>query len=216
MRPTNFRQIFRDSNYGVRLCAGEADIEALYALEFAEFGEDACSHQRILQLWHSYPDCFFVLTDGNQVIGSLRIWPVADEIADDFQAGRIGNAGLACRLTTAQLRQTPHARWSINSLAIHPNYRLGGKSAPIPLLLAYALNEWADSGLVAYPVEIMTTANSTAGQNLMTRFGFIQERAAEQMVDGRALYIKRAPDKNALFAVFAERGIGSLSEMLHP
>jgi hypothetical protein len=48
----------------------------------------------------------------------------------------------------------------------------------------------------------------------MSRFGFVEERPAEQMVDGRALYIKRANNKNDLFSAFGNRGIASLTELL--
>jgi len=208
------RQIFQDAGYSVRYCAGEADTAAIYAIEFDEFGDRAAPLDRITGLWKHYPDCFFVLTEGDTVIGNLRIWPVADDIADGFQEGIIGNAGLEFRLTTAEVKARKHARWSIGSLAIHKDYRLGRKSNPVPLLLAFALNEWADSGMVAYPVEIMTTANSAGGRNLMSRFGFVEERPAEQMVDGRSLYVKRAANKNELFSAFGNRGIASLTELL--
>ena len=94
----------------------------------------------------------------------------------------------------------------------HPSaaYRVPTADNPVALLLAHALNLWADSGHVSYPVELFSTGFTIQGQRLLERFGFAPEVPAEQMANQRPLFVKRATSKNDLFAILGQRGLDAL------
>ena len=115
-------------------------------------------------------------------------------------------------LADRPLPHWPAAHWYIGGMIIDSAYRKPHSGNPIGMLLTMALNNWADSGDLAYPVTIFSTAYSPEGEKLLRRFGFELVRAGDQMPDGDPLYQRVAADKNSLFKFFAQHGIPQLFE----
>jgi hypothetical protein len=80
------------------------------------------------------------------------------------------------------------------------------------MMLAMALNSWAESGQLRYPLSVLTLAYSDEGAAMLKRFGFEKTRDRSQMPDEQPLYRRDATDKNDLFKAFAQRGIPCLFE----
>jgi RimJ/RimL family protein N-acetyltransferase len=74
----------------------------------------------------------------------------------------------------------------------------------LAFLLAQALNLYAESPYLSYPVTISGRAYSKASQRLMERFGF--ESLGVETQYGPA-FVMQAADKNSLFAKLARVGV---------
>ena len=113
-------------------------------------------------------------------------------------------------MTTIQVAEMGAQFWYVGGMIIDPALRKPIKDNPIGMMLAMALNSWAESGRLQYPVTVFTAAYSPEGEALLRRFGFVLTRSADQMIDGDPLYCRSAASKNDLFEIFAQRGIPHL------
>jgi hypothetical protein len=198
----------------VRPVQNQQDIELVDAIDTAHWGNRAFSLEQLI-LWHqAYPPGNRLLCLEDTVVGGIAIWPIDPKQATAFCAGDLPESQLfPLSKETIAGHAVPHwpaTHWYIGGMIIDAPYRKRHSANPIGMLLTMALNSWADSGDLAYPVTIFSTAYSAEGERLLQRFGFELVRDGNQMPDGDPLYRRVAADKNSLFQSFAQHGIPQL------
>jgi hypothetical protein len=185
------------------------DIEKVYHFATDAFGNTAFPLDQ-LKAWHDrYPEGRRLLCDGDLLLGYISLWPIDAQQAHRFCQGTLSEKDLL-PMTANQVAQQGAQHWFLSSMIIEPALRRPIKDNPIGMMLAMALNSWAESGRLQYPVTVFTAAYSPEGEALLRRFGFDLTRSADQMVDGDPLYCRSAASKNELFEIFAQRGIPHL------
>jgi hypothetical protein len=202
--------VVRLGEYSVRLVETDDDLRAVRDLKVLELGEEqTASLAQFRDWWRRYPFGIYGLFFQGELIGDFDIWPMADELAIGFIDGKLGYNDLIPQ-PMAQLIANPVHYWRIAGLFLRQDFRGQHKNNPIGLLLGHALNRWADSVGVTYPMTIFTTAFRIESQNMLQRFGFAQIKAASEMLNGKPLYSRSADSKNELFAALVERGLPNL------
>ncbi|MCA3249328.1 MAG: hypothetical protein INF41_02755 [Rhodospirillaceae bacterium] len=180
----------------------EADLRAMHAVDDAFYDPDFFDYELKLRWWKAYRYCFLVVLDGEKIVGNLSIHPVQDHDIAEVLADRRETRDLQS-LTLEELQATPCRRWHISNLLILDEYR-GAHLQALAFLLAQALNLYAESPYLTYPVTISGRAYSKASQRLMERFGF--ESLGVETQYGPA-FVMQAADKNSLFAKLARVGV---------
>jgi hypothetical protein len=185
------------------------DQKRVHEIAQANFGQDTFPLHHIGD-WHTtYPEGRRLLCAGNHIVGYVSIWPIAADQAQQFCRGDLTEKQLY-PLSIQQVRQQGSDHWYIGAVVIEASLRKPIKGNPIGFLLAMALNSWAETAGVQYPVTVFSPAYSAEGERLLQRFGFDLLRDGNQMPDGDPLYQRVAADKNSLFQSFAQHGIPQL------
>lgn len=203
----------------VRLAETQQDLENIHAIEYPVFGELAFTVAQQQAWLKRFPAGIFVMErdvstkaggQGTEFLGNFHLWPVAPDLANRFKQGQLTYSDLLPVTMADVVAAGGWPLWRIASLFVEAAYRVPTADNPVALLLAHALNLWADSGHVSYPVELFSTGFTIQGQRLLERFGFAPEVPAEQMANQRPLFVKRATSKNDLFAILGQRGLDAL------
>jgi hypothetical protein len=193
----------------VRPAKDASDIERVHDFAVAHFGATAFPVTQLAD-WHErYPLGRMLLCDRDRVVGYISLWPITAEQATVFCAGTLSEKNLL-PIVVEEVFRNPVQHWFISSMVIAPELRKPIKDNPIGMLLAMALNHWAESGQLQYPIDVFTAAFSAEGAALIKRFGFEQIRSAAETVDGEPIWQRIAKDKNQLFELFAKHGIPNL------
>jgi len=204
MLPQRYFDRFYD--WIVRPIVGEADLKAIDQIDLDTFGGHALSFENLSKLHHTYPDGHRLLCVDDTILGYISLWPLTPQQAITLVSGQLPEKE-RIPMTTAQVAKDGAQFWYIGGMIIVPELRKPIKDNPVGMMMAMALNSWAESGQLKYPTEVLTTAYSPEGAALLKRFGFELVRPGSQMPDGFPLYRRSATSKNALFEIFAQRGI---------
>ena len=202
--PAPYCQKFGD--FTIRHARGREDLIANIHLQMPEYGDDTLPIEPLLEVWARYPYAMYLLWEGDHVIGDFHLWPAEDAWADSFLAGTAGYDDFAPK-SLAQVLAEGCQRWRVGSLIIHPDYRKPSKMNPIGFLLAAALNDWAETTALTYPVQVFTTAYTPPSAALLRRFGFERIREPEQMLNNKPLYAVTANSKSELTQTLFRRGL---------
>jgi hypothetical protein len=203
--PAPYCQKFGD--FTIRHALDRQSFEADYQFQLAEYGNEAYSFEHMLKTWERYPLGAYLLWEGNRVVGDLHLWPVDDEWATSFIDGKIDYYVDFTPKSLADVLVKGCQRWRVGSLIIHPDYRKPSKMNPIGFLLAAALNDWAETAALTYPVQVFTTAYTPQSAALLRRFGFERIREPEQMANNTPLYALTANSKSELTQTLFRRGL---------
>ncbi len=193
----------------VRPVQNEADLREIDRIDQDTFGQNALSFEKLQALHLTYPDGHRLLCAEDVILGYISLWPLTPQQASALIAGQLPEKERT-PMTTIQVAEMGAQFWYVGGMIIDPALRKPIKDNPIGMMLAMALNSWAEGGQLNYPTEVLTTAYSPEGAALLQRFGFELVRAGNQMPDGFSLYRRAAPSKNELFEIFAQRGIPHL------
>lgn len=190
----------------VRPIIDDADLKAIDRIDQDTFGQNALSFEKLQALHLTYPDGHRLLCAEDVILGYISLWPLTPQQARALIAGQLPEKERT-PMTTAEVARDGAQHWYIGGMIIDPILRKPIKDNPIGMMLAMALNSWAEGGQLNYPTEVLTTAYSPEGAALLQRFGFELVRVGSQMPDGFPLYRRSAASKNELFEIFAQRGI---------
>jgi hypothetical protein len=195
----------------VRPIKNQQDLKLLDAIDVANFGERAFSIERLETLHRRYPEGHRLCCLQDTIIGYITLWPMAKQMAEDFCGGKLREKDLL-PIDIEQFQEEGGGTqdWYIGGMVIDPAFRRPIKDNPVGLLLAMAMNSWAESGKLSYPARVFTTAYSKEGEALLRRFGFELLRSGLEMPDGDPLYSRTALNKNDLFEVFIKHGIPNI------
>ena len=208
MLPQRYFDRFYD--WIVRPVQNEQDLAWVNNMDHSNFGTQAALPTELLKSWHdSYPFGLRLLCHDDWIFGYISLWPITSQQASELAAGRLFEKDL-CPIPSKNVQADGTNHWYIGGMVIDPTLRKPFKGNPIGMILAMALNSWAESGVVTYPTEVYSIAFSSEGAALLSRLGFTEIKTAQEMPDGFSLYRRAAPSKNGLFEIFAQRGIPHL------
>ena len=203
--PAPYCQKFGD--FTIRHARGRDDLIANIDLQLPEYGDYTWPIEHVMDIWARYPYAIYLLWEGDRVVGNFHLWPAEDAWADSFLAGQAGYKDFTPKSLAEVLSNDGCQRWRVSSLIIHPDYRKPSKMNPIGFLLAAALNDWAETAALTYPVQVFTTAYTPQSAALLRRFGFERIREPEQMANNTPLYALTANSKSELTQTLFRRGL---------
>jgi hypothetical protein len=162
-------------------------LRELWMIDADAYGDCSISFECFLNWWERYPYGNSVIFCDGTVIASIGLWPISAQQATAFIEGEIPEAQLV-PLTLQDCQKEPQHNWYASGIVLKNPLRGNLKNNPIKMLLERGVGEWFDSGHIAYPMRLLALAEYTEGENLLTRFNFMQIRTRNHMPDKCDLY----------------------------
>lgn len=162
-------------------------LRELWLIDQEAYGDCSIAFKIFEQWWRRYRFGSINLLCDNQIIASLGLWPLPEQVAIDFASGRIAERDLL-PMPLEECERSPQQHWYASGIVVVSSLRRRLKTNPLKPLLQRGLNHWASSGHISYPMSMIALAEYPAGQNILRRIGFSQERSSNELPDGCPLY----------------------------
>jgi hypothetical protein len=147
----NFCQDGLHEHLQVRYIRSAAELEDLWEIDNAAYGEASITYERFQDWWFSYPSGLHALFFRTRVMGAIGIWPLSPRNAELFTSGRIRESQLNGR-TMRPFMNSPTRFWYISGIVLRSELR-GGRA--IKILLSRGIGCWLASALIDFPVSYL-------------------------------------------------------------
>ena len=182
----------------------DAEIETLWTIDNAAYGDGNITLEHFRALWMAYPQGLHVLYHEDEILGAMGIWPVTERWASKLKSARLKEAELDAN-TVAEAARNPPCYWYITGLMLREE--LIGRGGGVKNLLNGALSIWLHRLKVGFPCEILALAYSEDGDRLLQRFGFPIAQHAHAMPDKIPLYRLYAVTKREMICLLRARNL---------
>jgi hypothetical protein len=199
----NFCQDGVHEHLHVRQIRSTAELEDLWEIDNAAYGEASITYEKFLDWWLSFPSGLHALFFRTRVMGAIGIWPLSSRCAELFATGRLKESQMNGR-TMRTLLHTPTQFWYISGIVLRPELR-GGRA--ITILLSHGIGSWLASTQIHFPCQLLALAYSEQGQALLEGFDFFKLRNAKSMLDGVPLFALQVTDREQLLSSLKSRGL---------
>jgi hypothetical protein len=95
------RQPNDDDQLRVEAIRSPAELQELWAIDSAAYGEASITLETFMGWWRSYPSGLKVLFLQGRIVGALGIWPLSDRCARRLTDGRIKESEITGRMMCA-------------------------------------------------------------------------------------------------------------------
>ena len=96
----------------MRYIQSTAELEDLWEIDNAAYGEASITYEKFRDWWFSYPPGLHALFFRTRVMGAIGIWPLSARYAELFRNGRIKESQLNGR-AMRPFMNTPAQSWYI-------------------------------------------------------------------------------------------------------
>jgi hypothetical protein len=199
----NFCQDGLHEHLQVRYLRSTAELEDLWEIDNAAYGEASITYQKFQDWWFSYPSGLHALFFRTRVMGAIGIWPLSPRYAELFMNGRIKESQLNGR-AMRPFMSTPTQFWYISGIVLRSELR-GGRA--IKILLSRGIGCWLANARIGFPCELLALAYSEQGRALLEGFDFFKLQNARAMPDGVPLFALQVSDKKQLLSSLNSRGV---------
>jgi hypothetical protein len=199
----NFCQDGLHEHLRVRYVRSTAELEDLWEIDNAAYGEASISYEKFQDWWFSYPSGLHALFFRTRVMGAIGIWPLSAHCAELFTHGRIKESQLYGQ-AMRPFMNSPTKFWYISGIVLRSELR-GGRA--IKILLSRGIGRWLACARIDFPCELLALAYSEQGRALLEGFDFFKLQNARAMPDGVPLFALQVSDKNQLLTSLNSRGV---------
>jgi hypothetical protein len=199
----NFCQDGLHEHLQVRYIRSTAELEDLWEIDNAAYGEASITYEKFQDWWFSYPAGLHALFFRTRVMGAIGIWPLSARLAELFTNGRTKESQLNGR-AMRPFMNSPAQFWYISGIVLRSELR-GGRA--IKILLSRGIGCWLASARIDFPCELLALAYSEQGRALLEGFDFFKLQNARAMPDGVPLFALQVDDKKQLLSTLNSRGV---------
>ena len=199
----NFCQDGLHEHLQVRYIRSAAELEDLWEIDNAAYGEASITYEKFQDWWFSYPSGLHALFFRTRVMGAIGIWPLSSRYAELFTHGRIKESQLNGR-AMRPFMNTPAQSWYISGIVLRSELR-GGRA--IKILLSRGIGCWLATARIDFPCELLALAYSEQGRALLEGFDFFKLQNARAMPDGVPLFALQVSEKKQLLSSLNSRGV---------
>jgi hypothetical protein len=199
----NFCQDGVHEHLYVRQIQSSAELEDLWEIDNAAYGEASITYGKFKDWWMSFPSGLYALFFRTRVMGAIGIWPLSDRCAGLFANGQLKESEINGR-TMRAFRHTPTQSWYISGIVLRPELR-GGRA--ITILLSHCIGSWLSSANIHFPCQLVALAYSEQGQALPEGFDFFKLQNAKTMPDGVPLFALKISAREQLLSALKSRGL---------
>jgi hypothetical protein len=199
----NFCQDGVHEHLHVRQIQSSAELEDLWEIDNAAYGEASITYEKFKNWWMSFPSGLSALFFRTRVMGAIGIWPLSDRCAELFTNGGLKESEISGRT----MRNFLHAAaqfWYISGIVLRPELR-GGRA--ITILLSRCIGSWLASANIRFPCQLLALAYSEQGQALLEGFDFFKLQNAKTMPDGVSLFALKVSAREQLLSSLKSRGL---------
>jgi hypothetical protein len=197
----NFCQDGVHEHLHVRPIQSSAELEDLWEIDNAAYGEASITYEKFKEWWMSFPSGLYALFFRTRVMGAIGIWPLSNRCAELFATGRLKESEINGRT----MRTFLHAGaqfWYISGIVLRPELR-GGRA--ITILLSHCIGSWLATAHIQFPCQLLALAYSEQGQALLEGFEFFKLQNAKNMRDGAPLFALKVRDREQLLSTLKSR-----------
>jgi hypothetical protein len=187
----------------VRPIQSSAELEDLWEIDHAAYGEASITFEKFKDWWMSFPAGLHALFFRTRVMGAIGIWPLSDRCAELFATGRIKESEINGRTMRTFLHAVAQF-WYISGIVLRPELR-GGRA--ITILLSHCIGSWLASAHIHFPCQLYALAYSEQGQALLEGFNFFKLQNAKNMPDRVPLFALKVSAREQLLSAFKSRGL---------
>jgi hypothetical protein len=180
-----------------------AELEDLWAIDNAAYGEASISYEKFKDWWLSFPRGLHALFFRTRVMGAIGIWPLSVRCAGLLTTARIKESQLTGRTMRTFVHSHAHF-WYISGIVLRPEL-IGGRA--IKILLSHGIGSWLASAHIQFPCELLALAYSDQGQALLEGFNFFKLQNAKAMPDNVPLFGLPVSDREQLLFSVKSRGL---------
>jgi hypothetical protein len=180
-----------------------AELEDLWEIDNAAYGEASITYEKFRDWWLSYPSGLHALFFRTRVMGAIGIWPLSTRCAELLATGRLKESQLNGR-TMRTFVHTPTQFWYISGIVLRSELR-GGRA--ITILLSHGIGSWLASAHIHFPCRLLALAYSEQGQALLEGFDFFKLQNAKAMPDRVPLFALQVSDREQLLSSLKSRGL---------
>jgi hypothetical protein len=199
----NFCQDGLHEHLQVRYIRSTAELEDLWEIDNAAYGEASITYEKFQDWWFSYPSGLHALFFRTRVMGAIGIWPLSARYAELFTHGRIKESELNGR-AMRPFMNSPTQFWYISGIVLRSELR-GGRA--IKILLSRGIGCWLANARIDFPCELLALAYSEQGRALLEGFDFFKLQNARAMPDGVPLFALQVSEKKQLLSSLNSRGV---------
>ncbi len=199
----NFCQDGIHEHLQVRYVRSTAELEDLWEIDNAAYGEASITYEKFQDWWFSYPSGLHALFFRTRVMGAIGIWPLSTRSAELFTTGRLKESQLNGRAMRPFINASTQF-WYISGIVLRSELR-GGRA--IKILLSRGIGCWLATAHIHFPCDLLALAYSEQGQALLEGFDFFKLQNAKAMPDGVPLFTLQVSDREQLLSSLNAKGV---------
>ena len=180
-----------------------AELEDLWEIDNAAYGEASITYEKFHDWWFSYPSGLHALFFRTRVMGAIGIWPLSARSAGLLTTGCLKESQLNGRGMRPFIKASTQF-WYISGIVLRSEL-VGGRA--IKILLSHGIGSWLASAHIHFPCELLALAYSEQGQALLEGFDFFKLQNAKAMPDRVPLFALQVGDREQLLLSLKSRGL---------
>jgi hypothetical protein len=180
-----------------------AELEDLWAIDSAAYGEASISYEKFQDWWSSFPLGLRALFFRNRVMGGIGIWPLSNRCTRLLKAAQLKESQLIGRTMRSYL-DSPARFWYVSGIVLRP--QLIGSRA-IRVLLSQGMGSWLKAPNIEFPGELLALAYSAQGQALLEGFNFFRIQNAAAMPDHVPLFGLELDTREQFVSLLRAKGL---------
>jgi hypothetical protein len=161
-----------------------AELEDLWAIDSAAYGEASITFEKFQDWWSSFPLGLRALFFRNRIMGAIGLWPLSHRCTRLLKSAQLKESQLIGRTMRSYL-DGPARSWYVSGIVLRP--QLIGSRA-IRVLLSQSIGSWLKSPNIEFPCELLALAYSAQGQALLEGFNFFRIQNGAAMPDRVPLF----------------------------
>ena len=180
-----------------------AELEDLWAIDSAAYGEASITYEKFQDWWSSFPLGLWALFFRNRIMGAIGLWPLSPRCSRLLKSAQFKESQLIGRTMRSHLN-SPARSWYVSGIVLRP--QLIGSRA-IRVLLSQGIGSWLKSPNVAFPCELLALAYSTQGQALLEGFDFFRIQNGAAMPDHVPLFGLELDTRQQFLSLLKGKGL---------
>jgi len=180
-----------------------AELEDLWAIDNAAYGEASITYEKFQDWWSSFPLGLRALFFRNRVMGGIGIWPLSNRCTRLLKAAQLKESQLIGRTMRSYL-DSPARFWYVSGIVLRPQLI---RSRAIKVLLSQGMGSWLKSPNIEFRGELLALAYSAPGQALLEGFNFFRIQNAAAMPDHVPLFGLELDTREQFVSLLRAKGL---------
>jgi hypothetical protein len=180
-----------------------AELEDLWAIDNAAYGEASITYEKFRDWWSSFPLGLQALFFRNRIMGAIGLWPLSPRCSRLLKSAQFKESQLIGRTMRSYL-DSPARSWYVSGIVLRP--QLIGSRA-IRVLLSQGMGSWLKSPNIGFPGELLALAYSAQGQALLEGFNFFRIQNGAAMPDHVPLFGLELDTREQFVSLLRARGL---------
>jgi hypothetical protein len=197
------RQPKSDDQLRVEAIRSPAELQELWAIDNAAYGEASITYEKFLDWWSSFPLGLWALFYQKRVMGAIGIWPLSIRTARLLKSAKLKESHLSGTMMR-RFTQRPTRFWYVSGLVLQP--QLAGSRA-IRTLFSEGIGSWLRRTKIEFPCQLLTLAYLAESEVLLETFRFSRIQNATAMPDHVPLFCLELSTREQCILLLKDRGL---------